>query len=150
MLHGRLLHPQIQLALARAGHGSRVLIADGNYPHWTRRGPNAELVFLNLAPGLPTVTEVLAVLATATPIELAAVMAPPQGEADPPIWLELSQLVGDAGGPRALSRLGRSAFYEAAMSSDVALAVATGDQRLYANVLLTIGVVNPSPSLAPT
>jgi L-fucose mutarotase len=37
----------------------------------------------------------------------------------------------------------RFAFYELARGRDVALAVATGDQRLYANLLLTIGVVGP-------
>ena len=28
-------------ALASGGHGSKVLISDGNYPHWTRKGPGA-------------------------------------------------------------------------------------------------------------
>ena len=51
MLKGKLLHPQILHALARAGHGAKVLISDGNYPHWPKHGPNAEVVFLNLGPG---------------------------------------------------------------------------------------------------
>ena len=53
MLKSRLLHPQITAALARAGHGSKVLISDGNYPHGTKKGQNAEVVYLNLAPGQP-------------------------------------------------------------------------------------------------
>ena len=65
MLKQRLLHPEILEALASAGHGSRVLITDGNYPAGTRLGENAALVFLNLAPGKPTVTEVLDILLTA-------------------------------------------------------------------------------------
>jgi L-fucose mutarotase/ribose pyranase (RbsD/FucU family) len=32
MLKGTLIHPQILEALGRAGHGSQILIADGNYP----------------------------------------------------------------------------------------------------------------------
>ena len=39
MLKTRLLHPEILNALARAGHGSRVLIADGNYPFATEAAP---------------------------------------------------------------------------------------------------------------
>jgi L-fucose mutarotase/ribose pyranase (RbsD/FucU family) len=35
VLRTRLLHPEILAALAGAGHGSRVLIADGNYPFST-------------------------------------------------------------------------------------------------------------------
>ena len=63
MLIGKLIHPQLLSALGRAGHGSRVLISDGNNPHATARGRNAELVFLNLAPGLLGVCQVLKVLA---------------------------------------------------------------------------------------
>jgi len=65
MLKHQLLHPQILAALARAGHSSKVLISDGNYPHWTRRGPNAEMVYLNLAPGQLLVTDVLKTLVSA-------------------------------------------------------------------------------------
>ena len=50
MLKNRLLHPDILAALGRAGHGSKVLIADGNYPFSTTLGPNAMLVSLNLSP----------------------------------------------------------------------------------------------------
>jgi hypothetical protein len=57
MLKGQLLHPQILSALGASGHGSGILIADGNYPFNTRANPDAERVYLNLAPGLLTVTE---------------------------------------------------------------------------------------------
>jgi L-fucose mutarotase len=36
-----------------------VLISDGNYPHTTGSNPAATRVFLNLAPGVLTVTEIL-------------------------------------------------------------------------------------------
>ena len=147
MLKGPLLHPKILHALGRAGHSSRILIADGNYPHWTTRGPNAEVVFLNLAPGLVSVTDVLGTLAAAVPFEAAAVMATaksgPQAMADDPsIWSEFHTILEQAGTPLEFEELERSAFYAAAREPDVALAVATGDQRLYANVLLTMGVVS--------
>src|SRR5205814_600058 len=80
-----LLAPQILEALARAGHGSRVLIADGNYPHWTKRGRNASVVFLNLAPGVASATDVLRAMVGAIPLEAASVMAPASGP-DPDIW----------------------------------------------------------------
>ena len=41
MLKTPILHPQILNALGRAGHSSKILIADGNYPFHTKRGPNA-------------------------------------------------------------------------------------------------------------
>jgi L-fucose mutarotase len=144
MLKSQLLHPQIQQALGRAGHGAKVLISDGNYPHWPKRGPNAEVVFMNLAPGQLLVTDILKVLLTAIPVEKAEVMDPkgalPQ---DPPIWNEFLQILHDGGADLQLDRIDRFGFYDAAGTPEVCLMVATGDQRIYANLLLTIGVVKP-------
>ena len=39
--------------------------------------------------------------------------------------------------------LSRWDFYEAARTEDVAIIVATGEQRLYGNLLLTVGVRMP-------
>ena len=152
MLKYQLLHPQILGALARAGHSSRILISDGNFPHYTRRGPNAELVFLNLAPGQVLVTDVLRALCSAVPLEAAAVMdyarvGPYALSEEPPIWAEMRAILRGVGAAAAevdLSLLERFKFYESAGGPDVALSIATGDQRLYANVLLTIGVVKPN------
>ena len=71
MLKHRLIHPEINAVLGRAGHHAKVLIADGNYPASTAKGPNAKLVSLNLAPGIVTCTQVLEALLSAVPIERA-------------------------------------------------------------------------------
>lgn len=146
MLKSRLLHPQITAALARGGHSSKVLISDGNFPHWTRRGPNAEVVYLNLTPGLPTVSQVLDVLLTAVPIEAAAVMdyarsGPYALPADPDAWADYQSLIAKAEPTVTLAKVERYAFYDLAQGPDVCLTIATGEQRTYANLLLTIGVV---------
>ena len=138
MLTYRLLQPEILRALAEAGHGARVLIADGNYPLATRSPANARRVYLNLAPDLLKVTDVLDVLTEAIPIEAAHVMTPDDGS-EPAIFSDFRALLPDL----SLSALGRFEFYEAASGPDVALAIATGERRIYANVLLTIGVVAP-------
>jgi L-fucose mutarotase len=146
MLKNLLLHPQILHALARAGHSSKVLISDGNYPHVTKRGPNAELVYLNLAPGTLSVTDVLKVLTTAIPIEAAEVMdyartGPYALPEDPPIWAEFRSILQASRFTGDLQKIERFAFYDAAATKDVCLTIATGEQRIYANLLLTIGVV---------
>ncbi|GAA4992755.1 RbsD/FucU family protein [Actinopolymorpha pittospori] len=137
MLRYTLIHPEILAALASAGHGSRVLIADGHYPFVTAAGPNATHVFLNLTPGRLSATEVLTAIVDAAPIESASVMQPPPELATPEIFAEFENLL-PAGTP--VERLGRFAFYEAAKTDDVALVIATGEQRTYANILLTLGV----------
>ena len=146
MLKGPLIHPQILSALGRAGHGSKVLLSDGNYPHATKRGRHAEVVYLNLAPGQLSVTEVLGPLLQAISVEAAAVMAPQREgpyamQGDPPIFAEFDAMLTTAGFDQPLDRLERFDFYTAAAADDVALTIATGEQRIYANLLLTIGVV---------
>ena len=148
MLKGQLIHPEILEALGSCGHGSKVLISDGNYPHSTALGPKAKLVKLNLAPGMVSCTDVLHALLTAIYIEDAAVMqyateGPNSLKADPPIWNEFRQLLLGAGFDKELTHIERFKFYEEAGTPEVALSIATGDQRIYANLLLTVGVVLP-------
>lgn len=138
MLRQRLTHPDILAALASAGHGSKVLLTDGNYPASTMLGENSELVYLNLAPGKPTVTEVLDILLTAVPVESAAVMMPEEGP-EPLIFQEFRSLMPDLN----LVKYERFEFYEEASGPDTCLQIVTGEQRIYANLLLTIGVVQP-------
>jgi len=136
MLRSELLHPEILQALGAAGHGSLVLIADSNYPYSTGAHPDAKRVFLNLAPGLVTVTDVLRVLTSAIPIEAARGIAPDSGP-EPAIFDEYRALMPGL----EVGKLGRFPFYDTARSQDTALVIATGEQRTWACLLLTIGVV---------
>lgn len=148
MLKTQLLHPQILEALGRSGHSSKVLIADGNFPFATRLGPRAALVNLNLTPGLVSATQALEALLTAIPVEAAGVMAPARTgpyamKNDPPIFDEFAKLLSSAGCPAKIEHLERFEFYNQASSPDVCLTIATAEQRIYGNLLLTIGVVMP-------
>ena len=148
MLKGELIQPEILEALGRAGHGAKVLISDGNYPFSIHSGPKAKIVYMNLSPGVVKCTDVLHALLTAIPIEDAAVMdyartGPTALPADPPIWAEFDALLAGSGYDKKLSRIERFKFYETASAEDVCLTIATADQRIYANLLLTIGVVFP-------
>ena len=137
MLKTKLLHPEILDALGRAGHSSQVLIADGNYPFCTGSPPAARRVYLNLSPSLVSVTHVLAALAEAIPIEAATVMVPPDGALQP-IFEDFRRLLPP---DLELTTLKRFEFYDKAKSPDTALLIATGEQRRFANLLLTIGVI---------
>ena len=78
MLTTTCIHPGIIKALSLCGHGSKVLIADGNYPLADKSG-NAEKVYLGVMPGLPTVTDVLKAVHSVVEIEKAEVMVPGDG-----------------------------------------------------------------------
>lgn len=138
MLTTKLINPEIIAALAKCGHGSKVLIADGNYPLAEKSG-DAKKVFLGVKAGLPTVTDVLEAIHSVCEIEAAAVMVPEDGST-PEIFAEFKKELDGM----ELNPLGRYEFYDACMEKEegkaVVLAISTGEKRTYANILLTIGV----------
>ena len=134
MLKGNLIHPDIMAALALCGHGDKVLIADGNYP-LDSNTEEAENVYLGLTPGLPTVTQVLEAIQSVVNIEKAEVMDPGDGSI-PAIFEEFQARLGGM----ELDKLERYPFYDACCKPGVRLAISTGEQRTFANLLLTIGV----------
>src|SRR5438067_5431551 len=145
MLKYTLIHPKILEVLARAGHHGKVLIADGNYPASSTLGPNAELVSLQLSPGVPTCTQVLEALLSAVPVEEANTMmyetsGPYALREDPPVWAEYRRAIAAAGLKLELKPIEKWAFYKAVDTKDHVLTIQTADQQRFANLLLTIGV----------
>jgi len=144
MLKHQLLHPEITAILARAGHHAKVLIADGNYPASTKRGPNAQLVSLNLAPGIVTCSQVLETLLTAIPVDAINTMGIPADDpyalqGDPPVWADYRRIISAARLPLELQPISKWDFYDAVASPDHVLTIQTADSALWANVLLTLG-----------
>ena len=144
MLKHQLLHPQINEILGRAGHHARILIADGNYPASTKKGPNAQLVCLNLAPGIVTVAQTLRAVLSAVPVDAVNTMGIPADDpyarkGEPPVWNEYRQVIQEARLKLKLEPIQKWDFYEAVASPDHVLTIQTADQSLWANVLLTMG-----------
>ena len=102
MLKHLLIHPRINEVLGRAGHHAKILIADGNYPASSKKGPNAELVCLNLMPGVVTCAQVLQAVLSAVPIDAVNTMMytkddPYALDKDPPVWDEYRAVLRGAG-----------------------------------------------------
>ena len=145
MLKSKLIHPEISGIIAQAGHSSKILIADGNYPASSAIGPTAKLVSLNLTPGIPTVAQVFNVLLDAIPIEAVNTMGMPDDDPfkldhDPVAWDEYRKILDNQGHNTELKPIDRWEFYDAVASRDHVLTIQTGDQALWANLLLTVGV----------
>lgn len=128
------INPLISEMLAYVGHGDKILIADGNYP-LQASCEQAKCVYLGLRAGEPTVTAVLETLLSEINVEAAAVMMPEDGSR-PVIFDEFEELLPAV----ELQGLGRWEFYEASGHPKVLLAISTGEKRVYANILLTVGV----------
>jgi L-fucose mutarotase len=147
MLKLSVLHPEILSALGRAGHLGKVLISDGNYPHNTKPNPAAKIVWANFIPGVLDAATVLKMLVELVPIEKVEVMAPAKTGMyamanDPPIWNEFRKILkerSDFAGE--LTELDKPEFNAQARGEDLCLVIATAETQIYANVMVTIGVV---------
>ncbi|MFN7626994.1 MAG: RbsD/FucU family protein [Pirellula sp.] len=145
MLNSQLIHPTISRILGEAGHHATILIADGNYPASSKRGPRCELVSLNLMPGVVTCNQVLQAILSAIPIEAVSTMmtetsGPYALESDPPVWADYRASLKSAGLDLELQPIDKWKFYEAVATTDHVLTVQTADTQRYANILLTVGV----------
>lgn len=144
MLKHELIHPDINAVLGRAGHHSKVLIADGNYPAATKKGPHATVISLNLSPGLVSVVQVLKAILSAVPVDEAHTMGIPSDDpyaslGEPPVWAEFREVFQQNSPSTSIGAIEKWAFYEAVQSADHVLTVQTGDQALWANLLLSLG-----------
>jgi len=142
-----VLHPEILAALASAGHLGKVLISDGNYPHNTRPNPRAKIVWANFIPGVVDAVTALKIVARLVPIEAVDVMEPQRSGAyamtnDPPIWKNFRAVLAEESDFRGeLTPWQKPDFNERASGNDVCLVIATAETQIFANILITIGVV---------
>ena len=148
MLKTPLLHPEILRVCAQSGHHGMILIADGNYPASNKRGPRAELVCLQLSPNIPTVAQVLSALLSVVPLDAINTMGIPPDDpyakfGEPKAWAEYRQIAKDAGLTLPIEPISKWDFYKQVESPDHVLTIQTGDQALWANVLLTMGCRTP-------
>ncbi|MGD0463363.1 MAG: RbsD/FucU family protein [Tepidisphaeraceae bacterium] len=147
MLKTKLLHPEILGCLASAGHLAKILISDGNYPSSTKPNPRAKIVWANFTPGIVDACTILGLICGLVPIETVEVMAPAKSGLyamahDPPIWKKYREILRRHGDFRGeLVPLQKFQFNVQAQSEDLGLVIATAETQIYANILITIGVV---------
>ena len=136
MLKTPVIHPTIMEALARSGHFAQVVIADGNLPVGAMSGPNSTTVHLNFRPGLLDALTVLEGILEVCPVQGAIVMEKP-AEANADIHESYKTRLGDV----TWDTLERWDFYDKIREPATTLIIQTGEQRRFANLILTVGVV---------
>jgi L-fucose mutarotase len=136
VINGEVIHPEILKVLAHSGHGNQIVIADGHFPFSSKGPASATRVYLNYAPGLIKVPDILGPLLKMIDVEAVAAPAPDDGS-EPAIWPEYRKLL-----PKHLpiKRLGRFEFYDVVDNPNTTLLIASGDTRTYACIVLTFGV----------
>jgi L-fucose mutarotase len=145
MLNHLLIHPKLNEIIGRAGHHAKILIADGNYPASSKKGPNAEVVCLNLMPGVITCAQALKAVLSAVPIDAINTMGyetegPYALSEDPPVWDDYRDVIRESGVEITLEPIEKWAFYDAVATADHVLTIQTADQQRFANILLSVGV----------
>ncbi len=132
-----LLSPDLLHVLASMGHGDEIVLADANFPAVTHAKRLVRLPGTN-APAV--LDAVLSVMPLDDFVALAALTMQVVGDADarPPTVVDFDAVLHKHGcGPSAA--LERFAFYERAARAFAI--VASGETRIYGNILLKKGVV---------
>jgi L-fucose mutarotase len=137
-----LLGPELLAILRAMGHGDELALVDANFP---AAASAKRLVRLDGIAAPPVLAAVLSVLPlddfVDSPATRMAVVDDPA--AMPEICREFAELVGKAAGRKMpLAAIERFAFYERARAAFAI--VATGETRLYGNLLLRKGVIRPA------
>ena len=146
MLKGipKILSPQLLKVLCEMGHSDRLVIADGNFPAEII-GKDAFVIRMDGHGNCEILEAILQLFPLDTyvekPFNLMQVM-----KGDPvktPIWDEYRKIVNaaDERGAAVIGEIERFAFYEEARSAYAV--IATGEEALYANIMLQKGVVCP-------
>jgi L-fucose mutarotase len=132
-----LLSPDLLHVLASMGHGDELVLADANFPAATHA---RRLVRLPGASAPEVLQAVLGVLPLDDFVPQAALTMQVVGDAAarPPVVGEFDAVLQIHGCP-ASAGLERFAFYERAAAAFAI--VATGETRVYGNILLKKGVV---------
>jgi L-fucose mutarotase len=135
-----LLSPDLLHALRTMGHGDELAIVDANFPAAT----NAQrLIRLDGIAAPAVVRAVLALLPLDDFEPDAAFRMAMTGDPDaiPPVVREFQQALSGVGYSRAIAPLERFAFYERACGAFAV--VATGETRLWGNLILKKGALRP-------
>ncbi|MBV9044923.1 MAG: ribose ABC transporter [Alphaproteobacteria bacterium] len=135
-----LLGPDLLATLRAMGHGDEIVIADANFP---AAGIGARV---HRADGVDAV-RMVAAIASLLPLDdfvpaaafrMAVVDKPAEV---PPITGEFMRALATNGYARPIEAVERFAFYERARNAFAI--VATGETRLYGNLILKKGVIRP-------
>lgn len=135
-----LLGPDLLHILRSMGHGDEVAIVDANYPAQRTAQRLVRLDGVSATRALRAVLSVLP-LDSYVPHSVHTMQVVGDAEAVPEVVAEFRSLVAAVDEGAACGALERFAFYDRVK---VAFAVlATGERRLYGNILLTKGVIDP-------
>ena len=142
MLKGipKIVSPELIRILCEMGHGDEIVIADGNFPseNFGQRVIRAD--------GIKG-TEMLDAVLSLIPLDtysdpnmiLMQLMQCDEGKIDPSIWKEYAAIAEKHDKNVRIGTIDRFVFYERAKTAYAV--IATGEEAVYANIILKKGVI---------
>lgn len=131
-----IIPPELMKALMEMGHGDEMLLADGNYPSESA-GP---MVIRADGHGVPELLEaVLQFFPLDTFVDINVVYIDPGHDYTPEIWDKFKEIFQESGEDFKIGKIGRFEFYDRVSKSYCI--VATGEEALYACIILKKGVI---------
>jgi len=141
-----ILGPDLLAALRAMGHGDEIALVDANFPASSLAVPVIRLDGASTTRALDAVLSVMP-LDEFVPEAAWRMEVVDHPDQELPIFAEFRNLITrHAGGHMRLAALERFAFYE--RTRQAFRVVATGENRLYGNILLKKGIIRPAGSEA--
>lgn len=136
-----ILGPDLLHALRAMGHGDEIAVVDANYPAF---GNAKRIIRLDGIDAVRAVDAILSLMPLDTFVEIAAFRMEVVDGAEqvPPVCREFEKLVAAREPGMQVGALERFAFYERANRAFAH--VATGERRLYGNLILKKGIIRPN------
>lgn len=142
MLYGidPILGPELLHALRAMGHGDELVIVDANFPSTSKAN---RLVRLDGVDAVRALDAILSLMPLDEFVDCAAYSMEPVDDAKsvPPVVAMFRDVVAKRSPGFMVGTIERFAFYDRAEKTFVT--VATGERRLYGNIILKKGIVRP-------
>jgi len=133
-----LLGPELLRVLRAMGHGDEIVIADANFPAASTHGTVIRADGVEAPRMVAAIVSVLPLdeFVENAAFRMAFVDSPAQ---TPPITHDFRRVLSNAGYDREIEPIERFAFYDRARAAFAI--VATGEPRLYGNLILKKGII---------
>lgn len=136
----KLLSPELLKILCEMGHGDEIVIADGNFPSETFGKRVIRADGIGGSAMLDGVLSLIPLDTYSNPnLILMELMECDKGKINPIIWEEYKAIAAKHDKNVRLGNIERFAFYERAKQAYAV--IATGEEAVYANIILKKGVL---------
>ncbi|MDO5690693.1 MAG: RbsD/FucU domain-containing protein [Tissierellia bacterium] len=133
------LSPELVKIMMEMGHGDEIVLADGNFPSARIAQRLVRADGLDASSLLKGILELFPLDTKYSPEQVFLMEVTPGDDYQPEIWEEYKGILDESEEEYSIGFVERFAFYERA--KEAYAVIATGEEALYANIILKKGVL---------